>query len=1078
MSSAKKSKTGGAIAWMAQNPVAANLAMLVIAAAGAFAVFSIKQEVFPEFSVGMVVVSVPYPGASPEEVEQGVVLAVEEELTGIDGVKRVNSSSSEGVGTVYVELQTDADENVVLADITSAVERITTFPEEAEEPTVALASTRMQVIALIISGDQEIRTLHDIAERARTDLLQRDEITQVDIRGVPELEVAVEVPREQLEALGLTLDDVARQIQASSIELPGGGLDTDGGEILVRVNDRRRWGHELDDIVLRGTADGARVRLGDVATITDGYADTDQESYFNGEPAVQLMVYRVGEETPTSVASAVREYADGLRSELPEAVSVTVWADQSEILADRISLLGQNAWMGFLLVLLILGLFLRARLAAWIALGIPISLLGAVALMPSLGLSVNMISLMAIIITLGLVVDDAIVVGENVFKLREEGLSALEAAIQGAHQMAVPVTFSVLTTIAAFSPLFFIPGVMGKIMWSIPAVVVSVLLFSLIESFFILPAHLAHSKKNDGERRGWLARLDVIPRTVGRGLTWFTENYYRRAVEATIRWRWAALATALVLLAVTAALVISGIQPYSFFPKLEEDRVTVTARLPYGAPIELTEEVRENLEAAALRAVRDVDGEAGLEGMFTRVGEGAQSHMRPPEVGSHLLTIEVSLAEDVSASAVARAWQREFEQMSGIEALSFEYAAGPSGGAAVDVQLSHSDQEQLGQASEELTERLRGFRELTNIDNAWSAGKQQLDYNLRPEANDLGLTSNEVARQLRSAFYGAEAVREQRGRNELKIMVRLPEEQRQSERDLDQLQIRTPAGDFVPLEQVVTVERSTAPTIIDREDGRRIVNVSAELAPGVVSSREVLAALERDVLPELEADHPGLSIALVGEQREQSEVFGNLIRSFSLALIVVFGLLAVPLRSYTQPLVIMSVIPFGFVGAVAGHMIFAMELSLMSILGFIALSGVVINDSLLLIDASNRYREAGASAFEAIVAAATRRLRPILLTSLTTFFGLMPMMLETSIQARILIPMAISLGFGILFATLIVLLLVPSLYMVLQDLKAPFARRREGELDGELGARTHGRTQTDTDDHGVGQGALVSGPLG
>ncbi len=689
--------------------------------------------------------------------------------------------------------------------------------------------------------------------------------------------------------------------------------------------------------------------------------------------------------------------------------------------------------MGFLLVVLLLGLLLRARLAAWIALGIPISLLGAFALMPWLGLSVNMITLMAVIITLGLVVDDAIVVGENVYKKIEEGIRPLEASVVGAREMALPVTFSVLTTIAAFSPLFFIPGVMGKVFWSIPAVVISVLIFSLVESFFILPAHLGHGRAT-GET-GFLRHLDRISSTVSRGLVWFTEHWFRPALEMLLRWRYTTIAASLAILAITVSLVASGVVPYTFFPKTEEPRVSVTARLPYGAPDTSAVRVRRELESSGGRAVVAVGGDRALEGIFTRMGEGPTDRFRPPETGSHLLTVEMALAEGVSASAVAERWGAEMPDLAGLESLSFEFAAGPSGGSAVDVQLTHVDPQVIASASEELASHLGGYRELINVENTYQPGKQRLDFSLRPEARSLGLTGSDVARQLRDAFYGAEALREQRGRNELRMMVRLPAEQRSSEHDLEQMLIRTPRGADVPLEQVASIERDRAPTAVDREKGRRTVNVSAELAPDVESSREVLASLRTTVLPELEERYPGLSTAFVGEQQEQVEVFSALIRGFGFALIAMFALLAIPLRSYSQPLVIMSVIPFGFVGAVFGHMVMGVEISLMSILGIVALSGVVVNDSLLLIDTTNKALARGANHREAIVAAAMRRLRPILLTSLTTFLGLMPMILETSTQAQMLIPMAISLGFGILFATVIVLVLVPTLYVALQDLR-------------------------------------------
>lgn len=1040
----------GPVAWMARNSVAANLLMIVILAGGIFGVLSIKQEVFPEFDLDMVVIQVPYPGASPTEVEQGIVLAVEEAVSGIDGVKEVTSTSSEGMASVSVELLLGASTEVVLADVTAAVDRITTFPEDAEEPVVSLASMRRHVVSLIISGDLDRRTLHDIAERARSELLTNPGITQVELEGVRPLEISIELPRESLEAYGLTLDEVAMQIRAASIELPGGGLETRGGEILVRMADRRLRGEQFADIVIRGTELGYDLRLGDIATITDGYADTDQDSYFNGERAVRLTAYRVGDETPASVSAVVREYSEQLRAELPDSVTLTTWSDSSRVLNERIELLVKNAVMGFALVLIILGLFLRPSLAGWIALGIPISFFGAFAVMSPQDISVNMISLFALIVTLGLVVDDAIIVGENTFTKIEKGVPRLQAAIEGAGEMLKPVAFSILTTLTAFAPMFFVPGVMGKIFFLFPAVVSSVLIFSWLESFLILPAHLGHGKK---QNQSTSRRINRIPDAVSRGLGRFIGGVYEPFLQLVLRYRYITVSIGLGSFVLAVVLVASGVLPFSFFPKIDGEVITATARLPYGAPIEQTLAVRDELESAARRAVEQHGGDAILEGMFTRVGEGPASRMAAAETGSHLVTIELGLVRsaerEVTAETIADAWEEGMPVIPGVESMTFSYDTGPGHGAAIDVQLEHRDSEVLVSASEELTRSLRGYRELINVRNAWSSGKPQLDFQLLPEARSLGLTSTEVGRQIRSAFYGAEALREQRGRNELKVMVRLPESQRRSERDLEQLEIRTPGGGQIPLEQVALFVRGRAPSSISHNDGERVVNVTAELAPGVPSSRPLLESLDSEVLPALAERYPGLTAEFVGQQQDQAETFASLGKSFLFALFVIYALLAIPFRSYTQPVIIMSAIPLGFVGAVVGHLVMGYGMSLMSVFGLVALAGVVVNNSLVLIDSTNKAREEGRSAWESIIYAGKRRFRPILLTSLTTFFGLAPMIFETSVQAKFLIPMAISLGFGILFSVGVGLLFVPALYLILED-GLKLVKKSEDEPEEQL----------------------------
>jgi len=1036
----------GPIAWMARNPVAANLLMLVILVGGLVGALQVKQEVFPEFDLDMVMVSVPYPGATPDDVEQGIVRAVEEAVRGIDGVKRVNSTSGEGVGSVSVELLLDATPDKVLGDVKNAVDRITVFPLEAEEPQVTLASRRSMVISLVIAADLELAQLHDLAERARADLLSKPEITQVDLQGVPPLEMSIEISREQLEALGLTIDEVARIVAAGSMELPGGSVKTEQGEVLVRVADRALTTRDFEDIPLRSTPGGASLRLGDVATIIDGYADTDQANYYNGKRAVRLVAYRVGDETPASVSEAVGTYVEELRAEMPPHVNVATWDDDSEKLTDHITLLLKNGAIGLILVVVILTLLLKLRLAFWVSLGLPISFMGVFMLMPGADLSINMITLFAFIVTLGMVVDDAIVVGENIYAWMQEGLEPIEAAIVGAREMAMPVTFAILSSIAAFAPLFFMPGTIGKIFGFFPFVVCAVLLFSLVESFFVLPAHLGHSR--DVPRTGIAGFIDGASTKASGALERFTAQRYRPVLQVVMRHRYLSLSTGVAVFFVAVGLVASGVVPFNFFPSMEGDVVTVQARLPYGAPMADTITVRQALEHAANSALAELGGPEHSRGMYTMMGEGPAQRFGPSESGSHLVTIEQALVpgdqRDFSSQEFSTLWAANTPSLPMADAVTFESSEGPGAGAAVDVQLSHTDTAVLEQAAADLAESLGGYTELYNVENGFAAGKPRLDYDPLPRAESLGLDTAQVGRQLRSAFFGAEAIREQRGRNELKVMVRLPKDQRSSEHDLEALRIRTPKGGFVPLGSVADIDRNRAPTSILREDGRRIVNVSAELTAQVKSSRGVRDDLTKNVLPKIVQKFSGLDAQFVGQQRSQQEAFGSLGKNYLVALFVIYGLLAIPFRSYVQPLIIMSAIPFGFVGAVLGHLLLGYSLSLVSIMGIIALSGVVVNDSLVLIDAVNRKRATGVSAFEAATYGGMRRMRPIILTSLTTFFGLAPMILETSVGAHFLIPMAISLGFGVLFATFIILLLVPCLYLVVEDLRGNDVDARKG----------------------------------
>ncbi|MCB9506966.1 MAG: efflux RND transporter permease subunit [Myxococcales bacterium] len=1039
----------GAVAWMASNPVAANVAMVMLLAGGLVAAPTIRQEVFPEFTLDTITVTVPYPGASPSEVEQGVVLPVEEAVRGLDGIKTVTATASESVGSVTVELLTGVNRDAALADIKSAVDRITLFPQDAERPVVAASVNRQENIRIVLHGDVDERELRRVAVDMREALLARGEVTLVELSGVRPPEIGIEVSESSLRQYGLTIEAVAAAVRQASVDLPAGGLRTPAGEVLLRTTERRDVGPEFEDIVIRANTDGSLVRVRDVAHVDDGFRETDQSARFNGERAAILRVFRVGDQTPIGVTDHVRAFLEEVEPTLPSGISVDVVNDRSEIYRDRISLLLRNARMGLVLVLLVLGAFLELKLAFWVTLGIPISFLGAMFLMPVVGASLNMISLFAFILTLGIVVDDAIVIGESVYHHRSLGKPPLQAAIDGAREVSGPVVFSVLTTVIAFVPIMFIPGTMGKFMGVIPVIVITILMISLFESLFILPAHLAHT--SGPFRGGLLGALEYGQEQFGRLFDFFVARVFEPAVRFAYRARYLTIALGVCTLVLTVGVVKAGKIQFTFMPRIEGDIVTATLEMPFGTPADATAEVVERLEREAralldenrFHAEGDEDG-AGAEigrGIYAEVGSAAQfggARSSGGSAASHLGSVTVFMVpidhRDIGAQEFTRRWRQRVGDVPGIESLTFRFSTGPSSGSPVDVQLSHSDMAVLEAAAADLAERLRSYAGVVEIDDGFSAGKEQLDLTLTDEGRAHGLTEESMARQVRSAFFGSEAVRQQRGRDELRVYVRRPLEERQSEYWLDNLLLRAPDGTEVPLRVAAHIERGSSYTSIRREDGRRVVSVTADVETSIVTADDVNASIRADLLHDLVARYPGLSATMGGEAREQGETMDTLRRGMLLALLAMYALMAVALKSAMDPLLIMLAIPFGFVGAINGHVALGYSLSLMSMFGLVALAGVVVNDAIVLIDAINTYRRETVP-FEAVVQAACRRLRPIMLTSLTTFFGLAPMLLEKSVQARFLIPMAISLAFGVMFSTMITLVFVPSTYLALDDLQ-------------------------------------------
>lgn len=1066
----------GILAWMARNRVAANLVMLVLVVGGLFTLPNIKQEVFPEFSLDMVLVNVAYPGASPSEVEEGVILAIEEAVRDVEGIKEVTATASEGSATVAVELLLGVDSSRALADIKSAVDRVTSFPEDIERPVISLALNRKEVLSVVVHGDKSEKDLRKVAENVRDELLALEEVNVAELYGARPYEISVEVPREQLRRYGLTLDQIAQRIETSSVEVPGGGVKTAGGEVLVRTAARKDYGAEFASIPILARSDGSVIQLGDIADVEDGFRETDQEAFFNGNRAVMVKIFRVGDQTPITISEAVHEYLSKKRDRLPEGVDTAIWADMSEIYEDRIDLLMRNAWVGLALVMIVLGLFLEVGLAFWVTMGIPISFIGSLLFLPHFDASINMISLFAFIVTLGMVVDDAIVVGEAIYARRTKGLGLVRAAIEGVREVAVPVVFAISTTIIAFAPMLFVPGPAGKFFRLIPLVVIAVLLISLVESLLVLPAHLSH--------RGGLTNLlrnillapvwIVSPRAARRVPAWvvrkqqsvasgverFTENVYGPLVRRAIRNRYLTLAICIACLLGALGLVAGGRVKFTFMPKVDGDVVVADLRMPFGTSPNETRAILQHIVEAGQKTLADYGGaDQYSRGLFSQLGDrgiltsGRAQGGGSPD-GGHVGEAAIFLvpADDrpFESRAFSEAWRENIGAIPGVESLKFNFNMGPTAGSPIDIELEHKDLEVLEAAANELAQSLEKFPGVYAIDSGFSPGKEQLDVTLKPSARALGLTESDLARQLRGSFYGVEAVRQQRGREELRVYVRLPDEQRESEYDYEALMLRTPDGGEIPLLEAVNIERGRSYTQIKRREGRRIVSVTADVNTAVGNANEVVDAVEANTLPRFLDKYGGLTYSLGGEQKEQARAMGSLGNGFVLSLIAIFGILAVVFRSYGQPLIIMTVIPFGMVGAVLGHVFLNYDLSLMSMMGIVALSGVVVNDSLILIVAVNEFRASGKTMFDALVAGGKRRFRPIVLTSLTTFFGLTPMIFETSVQARFLIPMAISLGFGVLLATFIMLLLVPSVYAIFEDIIHLF-RRLQGKTQRMAG---------------------------
>ena len=1021
----------GLIFWFAHNHVASNLLMIIIILAGLFSLNTITKKMMPDISLPMIQVRMAYPGAAPTDVENGIIIQIEKAVEDVDGLTKVSSVANEGSAQITIEVDESYDINEVLNDVKVRVDSILTFPVDAEPPIVMRTILRNDALRVEIHGELDPASQKELAQTIRDELLALDDINSVTLSGARAYEISVEVSENTLLKYGLSLDQIAQTIRQSSLDLPAGSLETQGGEILVRTQALAYNYQDFDKIVLLTTTDGAILTLGDIATIIDGFEDTESYARFDGNPTVSLNIQTTSNQNMLKVTETIRDYITYRRQTLPDNIHLDIWADSSFYLKDRLDMMTSNLLMGALLVFFILALFLEIKLAFWVIVGIPICFLGAFALMPSIGIDLNMMSLFGFIMVLGIVVDDAIIIGESAHHSIQKYGHSTDSVVHGTRRVATPATFGVLTTIVAFFPLMMISGFVAAFTEAIGGVVILCLLFSLVESKLILPSHLSHM--GNSASNGFFQK---IPNACNNALNRFVENSYLPFIKLCIQNRYTTLASFCAILILTIGLLYGGVVRMVFLPEVPSDFVQINVSMIEGSPREQTRDTMNKLEAAILSlnghfefldAETDTISTDILDHLLL-IGSDAAS-------GSAAIELDKDVANQVDIDLITEYLRDYIGVMPGLKSIIFSTGDG-FGGSPISFQLVSNNPEQLRAAAAELENKLYTYNGLINIKNEAVDSKDELRLKIKPRAEVMGLNLNDISAQIRNAFYGSQAQRIQRGDDELRVMVRYPESSRKSIANLEDMYLRTPNSEAVPFSSVAEFSMEEGYAKINRVAGERSVAISSDIIESQVEPDDIVDDLTDNFLPELFQRYPAVNYRTDGGTAEESSIIEDMERGMILALLGIYALLAIPLRSYLQPIIIMGVIPFGIIGAVIGHVIIDMPLNFMSVLGIIALSGVVINDSIIVVDFVNKAKTSGIATIDAVLHAGTSRFRAILLTSLTTFFGLLPILLETSMQAQLLIPMAASLAFGIVFATIITLLLIPCLYLILDDIKS------------------------------------------
>lgn len=1017
----------GIIAWFSSNSVAANLLMLFILFAGTASALTIKIQIFPDFETRMVQVSMAYPGAAPEEVEEAIVIRIEESLQGLMGLNRMNSVAREGVGTVSLEVASGYEVRDFLDEVNSRIDGISTFPAGVERPSVREIEITQNVMNVSIYGNLDDQALKALTHDIREEILALPQVSQATILGDRDYEISIEVSESALREYGLSMDEVSSAIRIASVDMPGGAIRTDTGRIQLRTREQAFTGSDYGSIVLRSNRDGTRLLVSDVANVVDGFVETENFSRFDGNRSLSIQVLATPEQNVLDIERAVSAYIEERKPTLPAGVSVDSWGSQAYYLGEQLNMMLGNLAMGAVLVFLVLATFLRLNMALWVMVGIPISFLGAIWLMPvgPYPVDINMISLFGLILVLGIVVDDAIITAESVHTEVTEHGHSLDNVIRGTHRVAVPATFGVLTTIAAFAPMLLVGGQVAPFFESIGMVVILCLLFSLLESKLILPAHLAHSRLADHEHAP--SRLVRFQDTVAVRLNHFIFKRYKPLLEKTLRNRYTTLAAFAAMLIVSIGLVAGNIVRFEFFPNVPSDFIQAQLIMNDGVSYAERNAALARMEAAVLSINDDYPQELPVDHvMVSTSGDDG---------GSIVVELTKAGTERVlDASEIEAAWRDKVGFIANTRELRFFSSTNAGGGAKINLRLMGARYDELELAAGELEQKLRDYGGVFDVTNSYSRGSEEITLRIKPEAEQLGLSASMLGSQVRQAFFGDEAQRILRGRDELKVMVRYPVAERVSIANLEQMRIRTPQGDEVPFGQVAEVDVGEGFARINRIDRQRTVTITSDVDARQAQSATIIQDITDNYIPELLAKYPSVTYGLGGSSEEQAELLERIAIFFGAAMFLIYALLAVPLKSYLQPAIVMAVIPFGMIGALIGHILFSTTISMMSLFGLVALAGVIVNDSLIMVDFVNRARSEGMSLHDAVVKAGTSRFRAIMLTTMTTFLGLLPIMFEDSLQAQLVIPMTLSLGWGILFGTVLTLLMIPSLYLVLDDL--------------------------------------------
>lgn len=1033
-----------AIKWMVSHSIAAWLIMVSVVVLGVAMLIQTPQKTFPDFDLDAVSISVSYPGASPLEIQESVVRPIEDQISGVDGIDEVTANISEGRGGVAVSFVKGTDIQEKLDDIKSEVDRITVFPDDANDPIVVQADNSSRVLEIVVHGAASERVLKEEARRLKNELVLLDPISSVEVANTRDYEISIEIERDTLQAYGLTMQEVAGIIAGNSLELPGGSIDTDTLNIPIRTTGRNYTQSDFESLVIRTTAQGGKVYLRDIAKVVDGFEDADLLPTFNGEPSVSVNIFRVGEEQVLTIAQTAKDYiANEFLPTLEPGISATVWQDDSEVLQGRIDLLVNNAYTGLILVVICLALFLDFRLAFWSAVGIGVSFAATFIVLPYLGVSINMMSLFGFILAIGIVVDNAIVVSENIYKNGEDGLSPPQAAERGTQRIAVPVIFSTLTTLVAFWPLLQLPGVLGKFLSDIPTVVMVVLTLSMLQALFILPKNLANLRQGAQYRPPLVLRvLRILQWPLDRGLRLFINGPLDLMLRLSTRYIYVPIAIVASAMALSIALLMFGYVKFEFFPSIDGDFVTAKIEMAEGTTFNMTEAVAEDVRKAAVIAARDLQdtlpqGAAQvLKGQYAVVGAGPAGG--GPTGGSQSLSstlahVVVQLADpevrDWPTSQFEDMWRAQIGDVAGIDALDIS-ASLVGAGEAIALEMSLPEGQDIQPIVEQVEAQLQAIPGVFDIRNDASGGRLEYKLALKEEARVYGLTLRDLAIQTRNGFFGVEATTVQRGQDNVGVFVRFPQSDRDSLADLLDTLIATPSGQLIPLSAVAQIEEGSAPSEILRRNGRQITTITADVDPAIITNGAANGIIDADIAPPLLLANAGLIIEKGGEQRTQGDSNSALGSAFGIAMAVIYGLLALIFRSFVQPIVVMLAIPLGLIGAILGHYIMGISLGLLSIFGIIGLAGVVINNSLVMVDMYNENLDAGMPLREAVIKGTKDRFRPILLTSVTTFLGIYPLITETSIQAQFLVPLAVSIGYGVLFGTAIIILAVPSFFIL------------------------------------------------